>query len=54
MYPVTYVNELGPTLSADERTKFVGKFDMEKFELRVREMIQEFLGPVVKDQVKIF
>ena len=45
---------MGPALSVDERTKFVGQFDMIKFEERVRELIQEFMKPVVKDQKEIF
>lgn len=31
-----FTNEMGPTLSVDERTKFVNQFDMVKFEDRVR------------------
>ena len=34
--PIQYINEMGPALSVDERTKFVGQFDMIKFEERVR------------------
>lgn len=53
-HPIQYINELGPTMSVDERTKFVGQFDIIKFEERVRVMIQEFMKPVVKDQTEVF
>ena len=36
-------------MSGEERAKYVQKFDMHKFETRVKEMIEEYVNAVARD-----